>query len=633
MNFKRIIIMKKAIIYKIENSCKIIQNPQKASISDAFLVERGKMLTIQRAIVLKEYNTEQNELLYLTGRENKIQFHGLKENLPSGEISLTAKEVKREFEQAISNKELFSDCSKERLCKLIMKNANFILEIENPDEDMQLAAVKHNPWIISKINNPAHAAIIATLIARSYEAVNLGYGRQDDEHFRLLNVSEIKSIIEVNPASMSGIPEDLITGDLVYTFLEQLVKQNKSYLHGAFSNIPEHFKDKMFWQCLCMVNGYNIVGIRPELREMYISEKLVHYTLEHSASYVGVLWLYQYIPDKLKTKDISMKCINIHPYCIEHLPDVLKNDTFYAEMAVYSSDHGNNFAWFEHIDISTISKQTFSEIILRYPVTRYPEHIPASYFTRDNAIQMGTNTAISIPHSVIDSTFYDAMAKEGIITRIPDSELSEYRISLLLESGNKRIITHIPDHIKTPELMNKVIAEGLYNNLNSIADFLTEDIVIDAINKGIVTRFDEIPAEYQNVKTAAALAKTDSKYIIIPRMYQTEEICRDMLKHKDDSTYEWMYTLLQCSYPPSEAVDHALSSFPAAIDIKGLSSSQIDKSIMSFPMNILKAPEWYVKKERNLEEHRDTAEKVSSGHTVSITDDYKQLNIFDILGM
>ena len=97
MNFKRIIIMKKAIIYKIENSCKIIQNPQKASISDAFLVERGKMLTIQRAIVLKEYNTEQNEFLYLTGRENKIQFHGLKENLPSGEISLTAKEVKREF--------------------------------------------------------------------------------------------------------------------------------------------------------------------------------------------------------------------------------------------------------------------------------------------------------------------------------------------------------------------------------------------------------------------------------------------------------------------------------------------------------------------------------------------------------
>ena len=80
-------------------------------------------------------------------------------------------------------------------------------------------------------------------------------------------------------------------------------------------------------------------------------------------------------------------------------------------------------------------------------------------------------------------------------------------------------------------------------------------------------------------------------------------------------------------------MDVHIASVPAAIDIKGLSSSQIDKSIMSFPMNILKAPEWYVKKERNLEEHRDTAEKVSSGHTVSITDDYKQLNIFDILGM
>ena len=58
----------------------------------------------------------------------------------------------------------------------------------------------------------------------------------------------------MNPAAMSGIPSDIITGEMVYTFLEQLVKQNCPYLFGAFSNIPEQYKDKMYWQCLCMVN-------------------------------------------------------------------------------------------------------------------------------------------------------------------------------------------------------------------------------------------------------------------------------------------------------------------------------------------------------------------------------------------
>lgn len=597
-----------------------------------FRQKEGKMITLKRAAVINEYNTAENEFHYLIGLNDLISFNKLEMSATSGIISLSKDEVKKEFYQAITDGDLFPVRTRTRLCDLLSHHPVFITEIDKPDEDLQLAAVKGSPWIISKINKPTPLTIKAALVQQTYDAVTLGYGRQDDEYFRLLNPKEIKSVLKMNPAAMSGIPSDIITGEMVYTFLEQLVKQNCPYLFGAFSNIPEQYKDKMYWQCLCMVNGYNIVGMSPDQREQYVSEKLINYTLDHSTSYIGIHWLYQYIPERLKTANISMKCIMHHPFCVDILPDSLKNEDFYRELLEYTALHGNNYTWFSHLDTATVSKEFFEETVLKYSITRFPEKIQPAYISKNIAVQIAMYTDISIPQSVKDKSFYDEMAKQGMINKIPTSELSNDRIALLINSGNKNLIKGIPDQFKTPDLMQFIIKNGLYNNLNVINDYLSEDIVMDAISRGIVTRFDDIPEKFQNVRTATALSKTGSKFLMIPEKYQTEDICKELLQDKDPSKYEWMYTLLHCTCPPKASIDNAIEKFADAINLKGLTRLQISKSIEKFPMNILKAPEWYFITE-DKSEVKETVLTASISKPISEIDNCKQLSVFDLMGI
>ena len=111
------------------------------------------MITLKRAAVINEYNTAENEFHYLIGLNDLISFNKLEMSATSGIISLSKDEVKKEFYQAITDGDLFRVRTKTRLCDLLSHHPVFITDIDNPDEDLQLAAVKGSPWIISKINN------------------------------------------------------------------------------------------------------------------------------------------------------------------------------------------------------------------------------------------------------------------------------------------------------------------------------------------------------------------------------------------------------------------------------------------------------------------------------------------------
>ena len=120
-----------------------------------FRQKEGKMITLKRAAVINEYNTAENEFHYLIGLNDLISFNKLEMSATSGIISLSKDEVKKEFYQAITDGDLFP-VRTTRLCDLLSHHPVFITEIDNPDEDLQLAAVKGSPWIISKINKPTH---------------------------------------------------------------------------------------------------------------------------------------------------------------------------------------------------------------------------------------------------------------------------------------------------------------------------------------------------------------------------------------------------------------------------------------------------------------------------------------------
>lgn len=580
------------------------------------------------AAVIKEYATEDNEFLYLAGKE--ISYNSLKQNTPAGEIVLKKAEVKKIFEDAINDEIVFKDRSKKRICNLITKNAKRIKLIENPDEEMQLAAIHYGTFYINEINKPARSVEKEFLLRYSYQTPMLGYMRQDFAEFKNFSGKEIAEIVRERPAAMSGVPTELITGDIVYHFLEGLVKQNLPYLYGTFSNIPEEYKDKIYWQSLCMVNGYNYSGIPEEKREEYITAKLINYTLEHEESFVGTLWMYEYIPEKFKTEELSIRFIRKHFGCLSYLPTNLKNDNFYKKLIDEEEKECGRMSWFSYIDINSISKELFQSTVIKNHIVNIPEKTPSSYINEDVAIVIAESPNNDIPKKVMTEKYFDAMAEKGLADRIPDNKMTEERVWKLVKTKKYRILERIPVKYKTKEFMEKVIAEKLYCKISDIQENLTEEIVAEAIQCGKITRFDEIPKEYQSKKTAELLAEKGAKWLNIPVEYQSERTCKLILEQCDKNKYEWFYCLKRLAFKPDEAVNYAVLHYAEAIELPNLTREQINDNLLVFPMNILKVPAWYLQNDKQEVNKQEAKKKTESVQEIK---EIRQLSIFEFMGI
>ena len=576
------------------------------------------------AAVLCEYLTEENEFLYLIGKD--INFKKLEKHTPAGDIILDKNEVKEIFEKAIDEEIIFKDRSKERLCRLIKKDAKRIRLIEEPDEEMQMAAIHYGASYIKEIKKTTRSVEKEFLLKYSYQAPMLGYMRQDLAEFKNFSAEEIAEIVRERPAAMSSVPTELITGDIIYHFLEGLVKQNIPYLYGAFSNIPKEYKDKMYWQSLCMVNGYNYSGIPEEKREEYISAKLINYTLEHEESFVGTLWMYEYIPEKFKTEELSIRFVRKHFGCLSYLPTNLKNDNFYKKLIAEEEREGGRLSWFSYIDINSISKELFISTVIKNNIVNIPEKTPSSYINEDVAIIIAENPNNDIPKKVMTERYFDVMAEKGLVGRIPEDKLTAERVWKLVKTKKYKLLEKIPDRFKTKDFMEKVIENHLYCKISDVKEYLTEKIVMEAIKNGKITRFDEIPKEYQSKKTAELLAEKGVKWLDIPNEFQSERICELILANYDRTKYEWFYCLKKMVFKPKEAVDYAVLHFKDAIELPNLTREQISESLLFYPMNILKVPEWFLKEDITEESKKDIK-------NIPNYNECRQLSIFEVLGI
>lgn len=579
----------------------------------------------EMAAVIKEYGTLENEILFLTNQN--ITFSRLCMDTKAGLIQLNFKEVKHLFNEAVNKGFLFSDRSNQRIIQILGYKGSLIEKIENPDFAMQIAAVRNSPYAIKFIKNPFKEVKREYLIRQQYEAVHLGYCRYDDEIFRDFSAEEITEIVREAPASMSGVPSDLINQDMVHAFLESMIKQNLSFLHGGLCNIPQECLDKTYWQCMCIMNGYNYHCIPEEKRLEYITPEIIYACLNMAnngnGSFVGVLWMYQYLPDCCKTEEISRECILSHFACLEYLPKQLQNASFYIKLAEETETRGGNFAWFKNLNPATISKKVFEEMVVKYHITSLPEKTPASYFSESVAIIASENANMIIPAASCTDDYYRAMADNGLVNRIPSSKLNQELCFRLLRSRKSNVLRKIPEEFKTRDLMEVVVTEGLYDHIADITDYLSKELVAEAVRSRIVTSFDEIPVKFQSQEITELLIEQTGKIPDIPEGLQTEEICSKWLQCYDKAKYEWLCTLKKCKFKSKDNLDYAVRNFADAVTLGGLSKEQIQISVEKFPLNILKVPAWYFEKAAVKKPEPDLMpENVS----------FVQMSIFDIIG-
>ncbi|MEE1256004.1 MAG: hypothetical protein UHN47_05780 [Lachnospiraceae bacterium] len=588
------------------------------------------------AAVLQKYDTTENEFFVMLEKSKEIEFKALECETPAGVIKLNKKEVERIFMEN-TKKKYSQEERQNKILEVIRKSGDMIRYIEEPDEEMQIMAVANSPYCIKHIKNPTKDTKTAYLLNKRYDAPQMGYCRRDEEEFIDFSPEEIASIVYEKPAAMSGVPKEMITEDIVYHFLKGLVEQNLPYLEGGFSNIPEEHKNKFYWQCMCMVNGYNFSRIPQGKREEYVSEKLIRYCLEHSGSYIGTLWMYQYIPEKFKTKEISILSIIHHFGCIQHLPEELKTKDFLRELAEADKTlkMENNYTWFQDIDMKMIDKEFFREMVLKYHITRIPEKVPSSYYDEETAIILAQNHANQIPKAVQTEHYYDVMAELGYIGRIPEEKLNEERCLKLVQSKKYGVLSKIPEKFKTDSFMETVIREELYLNLEDIIDHVTVDIVKQSIKERRITNFKEIPVSFRSCEMVDLLADHGNGCREIPYEYQTEKSCQQLLSKCDKNRHEWFYHLERCRYKTEDDIEYAIEHYKQAINLPEITREQIDRSVAKYPQNILHVPEWYLKQERKEEKVGEKTTQKQDVKKVVIQENttFTQLDLFGLLGI
>lgn len=579
------------------------------------------------AAVIVHYNTAENEIKYLSGK--KLEISPLKMETPAGVIDLKKKEVEQTLYKAIQYGNIFKEQSKDRVLALLSTNGLLIQHIDDPDVDMQLAAVTNTVAAIKYITHPHKDVIMKYLKKNRYDAVYLGYLRQDEEFYNELSPEEIEEIVREVPAAMSGVPKELIDKKMIHLFLEGLVKGNYGYLESAFFNIPVEYKDKFYWQCMCMVNGYNYSLLPKEQIDEYISLKLIQYTLNNATSYVSTVWMYEYIPERFKTEELSIACILKHFGCIKYIPQKLQNDDFYKKLAAADNDR---MSWFQSMDIKTISKSVFQELVQKYHITGIPDNTPASYITSEIADILAKDHNNVIPKNVCTKEYYDSMAKQGLYSRIPEKELTKERCIDLLKSKKYRVLEHIPKQFKTNDFMQMVIREGYYSSLKEISEYLTEEIVKDAIMNRKVSSFDELPKDYRKEEIIELLVEYTDRWLHIPEEYHTPSICKKILNHCDKQKYEWIYMLLRMKYKTEEDIEFAVKHFKDAIKIQELSREHIEQSLLRFPENILQVPKWYFDQPK-IEKHSNTKKTNNVTIAPDCNAEFIQIDIFELLGV
>lgn len=140
---------------------------------------------------------------------------------------------------------------------------------------------------------------------------------------------EILDLVELRPEIITLLNGRIESQEFLFELLKIVVTKKYPYKLGYFGNnvvqqVPLHLANKLYWQSLCMCDGYNYRLAPKE----YISEKLVRYTIENAVDDYGISLMFEVLDEKYKTEEISRLAILRSPSCISYMMEEKITDDF-----------------------------------------------------------------------------------------------------------------------------------------------------------------------------------------------------------------------------------------------------------------------------------------------------------------
>lgn len=455
--------------------------------------------------------------------------------------------------------------------------------------------------------------------------------------------AEVLELISINPDCVSALPKERFTKEILYYYLEQLVKRNlKPVLNKRNVAIPEELKDKVYYRALCMVSGYCYSLVPEDKREEYITPKVVEYSLSHiPGNGTDFVFMAQYMPDKCKTKEVCKQLIKKHAFTAKHLPKNLQNDEFYRELM----DVDPKFI--EHIDFETASSEVLAEGFERCKnILLYNKKIPKKKWSKElaKAIAKSSNNFTIIPKEYqTKETAYIFLEKHASIDQIPKAILDE-EMCLFAVRHHCYALRHIPEKFLTESFWKICKKENLLQSEQVPESILDEEWTIRMVEGGNISFFDQIKKDYRTKKVILKFAEFQKRNREIPKKYQTEEIVRLLYDNWDiDTPYteKYFWSTIREDLRDKDALDRLAGTVESSIEIL-LTKEQIESNLVKWPENILFAPEWYLDKYvRQIPENKKEAVEETTKDELEIVpmpvkatnniEQFKQLTIWDVL--
>lgn len=335
---------------------------------------------------------------------------------------------------------------------------------------------------------------------------------------------ELLSGIRKNPQVFEHLSKEQVDKELLYCYLEQLVRTTYKPNCYYWSNVPSELMDKVYYQSRAMAEPFYLHQVPKE----YMSQKLINYSFEHmfdkgGCNYTKPLEILSSSKEFL-TEEMVLECCKRHFAGVEKIANEYKNDTFYRKLM----DAGM-YEFICVVDLKTISKELLLECMQKMKRTQF-------HFWQDKKPKDFWTAELASEYARISNLFFDDVPKKMItkemaltnmvhhrtFEKMPKEFIDDEVIDLLM-NNSYGMISKIPEKYLTDEFFDKYISLRKIYFKDIPKEKLTPEVVMDYIRNECSVDFSRIPMNIITQEMINELAEKNICYHF-DQGHQTPEI-------------------------------------------------------------------------------------------------------------
>lgn len=564
-----------------------------------------------------------------------FQLYCMKDNPSEKDVNVYVKNVNK------GNSNKFPDLSNKDISKLLFQNLekgtlfekkyncidDFLsqnepkrkyldhIPIQKMCQENQMKYAKTFPDYIIDDYNDGNTEISEEILEQAY--VVYEYPEKGDPYLNSLSNDKLESMILKNPYLFDALEN--ITKETVRAYLMSILINQKhaciGYCNGRMSpQIPDKFKDFIYYRCYCISEGFNFRFIPEDKFAEYVDLEFINHAISQQTSFTGPLHIAETLAKR--NFDVPMKVWErlcyLHFSAIEYVPKKYKTPRFFDNL-MEMPDYHYSILVPEMSDAQIIETLKHSKYVSPDNIkklNRWTPEIIHEIFTHCH----GAYDIIPKKYWTEDLIRIGLKNETIYLSNVPQQFITKDLCVYAYHARNFRTMEDIPDEYKDEEFFKEIMS-GPFTPKDIPDKYLTKDFVIQYVQTEACRDIICIPKTW---KTDDDVLKAFSSTHITEYIYpdeQHEMLAVEAAKNLTSEQVRMMVARNNCQ--PEELCIRTIKECSWGLSyIKNPTREMVDLSVSLYPSSILYAPEWYLNTET--EEIKKTDETILPKKTASM---------------